>query len=259
MAFSQISTSVSIISSGLKGYQAISLTQFVTSAQSLIASGSAIEIANAFFLANGNITPNASSWTAVTTANTAYIALTPSGSAGSQVLAAVYTDTAPTWVLSKAGWYASAASLTRYAAGVTKTSATQYDGAFILGVHQDYGMAGIVVGHEAGNFLKVKVVEIGEWNMDTTASVSIAHGMGATFFEKVRTTSAMIRADAGGFAVNLASINTGTAHVDGGVQHVDETIIFIDRSDGGRFDGPEYNATAGTVANRGWVTIWYES
>ncbi len=137
MSFSQISTSVSIISSGLKGYQAISLTQFVTSAQSLIASGSAIEIANAFFLANGNITPNASSWTAVTTANTAYISLLPAGSAGVQTLSAWYSDTAPTWVTSKAGWYASAGSLTRYVGGVTKTSPTQYDDAFILPAFQE--------------------------------------------------------------------------------------------------------------------------
>ncbi len=132
MSFSQIATSVSILSSGLKSYQAISLTNFVTSAASLIASGSAIEIANAFFLADSNITPNATSWTLVGTGNTAYIILTPSGSAGSQVLSAAYTATAPVWSLSKGAWYGSAASLTRYVAGVTKTSPTQYDDAFIL-------------------------------------------------------------------------------------------------------------------------------
>ena len=136
MAFSQIATSVSIISSGLKGYQAISLTNFATSAESLIASGGAVEIANAFFLADSDVTPNASSWTAVGTGNTAYIALTPAGSAGVQTVSATYTATAPEWSTSKQGWYASAASVIRYIGGVTKGSATKYDDAFMLQADQ---------------------------------------------------------------------------------------------------------------------------
>lgn len=136
MAFSQIATSVSVISSGLKGYQSISLTNFTTSAESIIAAGSAVEIANAFFLAGTTLTPNATSWTAITTANTAYITLTPSGSAGSQTIAAAYSETAPTWSTSKQGWYTTAASVTRYIGGVTKGSATKYDDAFLLQADQ---------------------------------------------------------------------------------------------------------------------------
>ena len=132
MAMAQIATSVSVISSGLKGYQAVSLTNFATSAQSVIASGSALEIANAFFLASSDTTPQASTWTAISTAATAYIKCLPSGTAGSQVITAQYSSTAPTWSDSKQGWYASAASVTRYIGGVTKTSATQYNAAFIL-------------------------------------------------------------------------------------------------------------------------------
>ena len=136
MAGSQIGTSVTIISS-LLGYQAISLTNFATSAQSLIAAGSKVEIAGAFFNFPGNETPNASSWTAVGTGNTAYIAVIPAGTAGTQTVTAEYSDTAPTWITSKQGWYASAASLTRYVAGVTKTSPTQYDDAFIVHGEQE--------------------------------------------------------------------------------------------------------------------------
>ena len=132
----QIATSVTIISS-LLGYQAISLTNFTTSAQSLIAAGSKVEIASAFFNFPTNETPNATSWTLVATAATAYYALTPAGSAGVQTVSASYTATAPVWSTSKQGWYASAASLTRYVAGVTKTSATQYDDAFILANNQE--------------------------------------------------------------------------------------------------------------------------
>ena len=59
MAGAQISTSVSIINS-LLGFQAISLTNMDTSAQSLIAAGSKVEIGSAFFTFGGNETPQAS-------------------------------------------------------------------------------------------------------------------------------------------------------------------------------------------------------
>ena len=131
MAGSQISTSVTIINS-LLGFQAMSLTNFDTSAESVIAAGSKIEIASAFFTFSGDDTPQATTWTAITTANTAYITLTPSGTAGSQIVTSKYSDTAPEWSDSKQGWYLTAASVIRYIGGVTKTSATQYDDAFIL-------------------------------------------------------------------------------------------------------------------------------
>ena len=162
MAFDQIATSVTIISTGLKGYQASSFTNFTTSAQSLIASGSAVEIANACFLADANVTPNASSWTAITTANTAYITLTPSGTAGSQILSARYTDTAPVWSTRKQGWYTSAASTIRHIGGVTKTSATQYNDAFILGDAQG---------------LIIKQLRLGAWDMNANVYVDIPHGI----------------------------------------------------------------------------------
>ena len=125
MPFSQIPTAVTILNSGLIGYCGVSLTNYSTSALSAIASGSAIEIAGAFFKADADITINATSWTAITTATTAYVTLTPSGTAGSQILTAEYSATAPTWSTSKQGWYASAASSVRYVAQVYKVSSTQ--------------------------------------------------------------------------------------------------------------------------------------
>jgi len=137
MAFDQISTSVSIISSGLIGYQGISLTDFTLSSASLIATGSAIEIAGAYFKATVDITPNASSWTAITSNTTAYLTLTASGTAGSQILSAAWTNTAPTWSTSKQGWYASAASVVRVVATAYKNGATSYLGKRILNNEQD--------------------------------------------------------------------------------------------------------------------------
>ena len=131
MSGSQISTSVSIISS-LLGYQAISLSNMDSSAATVITAGSKVEIASAFFTFSGDETPNATSWTAITTGETAYIRLTPAGAAGSQTVTADWSSTAPEWSDSKQGWYLTAGSNVRYVAGCYKNSATLYDGKFIL-------------------------------------------------------------------------------------------------------------------------------
>jgi len=136
MAGAQIPTSSTILNSIL-GYQGVSFTEFATSAQSLIAAGSKVEIGGSWFTFASNDTPNASSWTAIATANTAYITLTPSGTAGSQILTSNYSDTAPYWRTDKQGWYGSAGSIIRYIGGVTKTSQTQYDDAFIIPAFQE--------------------------------------------------------------------------------------------------------------------------
>jgi len=111
MAGSQISTGVTIINS-LKGYQAVSLTNFTTSAAPAIASGSVVEISGAFFTWSSDETP--SGWSAISTGATAYITLTPAGTAGSQTVSAAYTSTAPVWRDDNQGWYASAGSTIRY-------------------------------------------------------------------------------------------------------------------------------------------------
>lgn len=125
MAFLQIVTSVTIINSGLIGYSGISLTNFTTSAASNIASGSGIEIAGAFFKADADVIPNASSWTVITTATTTYLGLTPSGTAGSMLLTASWLNYAPTWSTSKQGWYASTSSNIRVVASAYKEGATR--------------------------------------------------------------------------------------------------------------------------------------
>ncbi len=241
MSFNQIATSVSILSSGLKGYQAISLTNFTMSAESLIASGSAIEIANAFFLADGNITPNASSWTAVGTGNTAYITLTPSGSAGVQILSAAYSADAPIWSTSKQAWYSSAGSLTRYIGSVQKNSATKYDGAMLFRTRQ-------------GEFLQVRTYDIGEWNMQATGSLSIAHGLKQA---AVRSVQAMIWNDVYNTFVQLNGYSDSSGVV-GGKAYINEGNIALVRNSGGIFDSAAYNATAGTVPSRGIVTVWFD-
>lgn len=125
MAGAQISTSVTILNS-LHGFQAISLTEYTTSAAASIAAGSMVEIAGAFFTFVSDDAIDASSWTSITTATTAYIELTPSGTAGTQIVTATYTSTAPTWRDDLQGWYASAGSSSRVIGSVYKAEATSY-------------------------------------------------------------------------------------------------------------------------------------
>jgi hypothetical protein len=126
MAFSQIATSVTILNSGQIGYIGISLTNFTTSAASNIASGSGVEIAGAWFKADSDIIPNSSSWTAITTATTAYLALTPSGTAGSQVITASWISTLPSWDTAKQGWYTTTPSNIRVVASAYKGGTSSY-------------------------------------------------------------------------------------------------------------------------------------
>ena len=259
MAFSQIATSVTIINSGLKGYQAVSLTNFTVSAESAIADGSAVEIANAFFLASGDV--SASGFSAITTGNTCYIALTPSGTAGSQLLTAAWTETAPTWRDDAQGWYASAASAVRYVAGTTKTGTSSAEPDFILANTQ--GSSGTSVLHanidgtadgiastSSGNpELKVTMLSTGDWNMDTTVSVSVAHGLTAS---NIRMMTVKIRNDANTVFSHLAMIYPNGAE---GIWW-DTTNVNVYRNTGGFYDSnPDYD---GTGFSRGTITIWYE-
>lgn len=132
----QISTSVSIINS-LLGFNALSLTNFTTSAVSSIAAGSKIEIVSAFFDFPTDCLPNASSWTAISTGSTAYLQLTPSGTSGSQIVSASWSSSAPVWSTSKQGWYASTASTIRVVASAYKSGPTSQEEKKILLISQD--------------------------------------------------------------------------------------------------------------------------
>ena len=143
MPGSQIPTAVTILNS-LKGFQAISLTEYNTSAAAAVAAGSVVEIAGAYFTFLVDEAINASSWTAITTGTTAYITLAPSGTAGSQIVDVAYTSTAPTWRDDFQGWYASAASNVRVIGSVYKAEATRYIPKYILDTTQDYRMRGVI-------------------------------------------------------------------------------------------------------------------
>jgi hypothetical protein len=107
-----------------------------------------------------------------------------------------------------------------------------------------------------GTILKTKVIEIGNWDMVATSSVTIAHDIADA--DKIRGLWVNIRKDSG-IAVLSKNLNTqlavGTAGNDG--QYTwDDTNITLSRKLSGAFDSVDYDEIAGY--NRGWITIQYE-
>ena len=241
----QISTSVTIISS-LLGFQAISLTDSEIGNEALptIVAGSKVEIAGAFFNFATADTPQASTWTAISTISTAYITLTPSGSAGSQILTSKWAADAPVWSEAKQGYYASDASTIRYIGAVYKGGAVSATAKEVFPVRQE----------QPGTF----TMELGEWDMETDISVSIPG-----FFERANGTVVSII----GVDVVIYGDNGSIWPFSHGGTRWNEYLVppyegqkglTIYRTMGGSFDHSSFNGTASTVANRGYATATYK-
>jgi hypothetical protein len=234
----QISTSVTIISS-LLGFQAISLTDYTTSALSLIAAGSKCEVGGAFFNFATDCTPNASSWTAITTATTAYLQLTPSGVAGSQTLAASYTATAPVWRNDYQGWYASVASVSRVIGSIYKygTSRQGIKTLYVKGQDTIFDVS----------------IDIGDWNMVAASACTVAHNLD---FLSIKSFTSFIKPDAAVSTTILypLSILTALGAVSGFVM-IQGTNIMLHRENSLFFDSTNFDATS---YNRGYITVTYQ-
>ena len=107
--------------------------------------------------------------------------------------------------------------------------------------------------------LKCKVIEIGDWNMDATIFVNIAHGLAGA---DIRSLSVVIRHDtfsAGSIATPVPFTSISSADGTGGTE-VDLAVTFttthvlLVRRGGGSYDNTGFDSTS---YNRGWITIWY--
>ena len=266
MAGSQISTSVTIINS-LLGYQAVSFS-VIDGTLPDIAAGSKVEISSGFFTFDSDETPQASTWTAIGTNSTVYITLTPSGSAGTQIVTAKWTDTDPVWSDSKQGWYATVASTVRYVASAHKADTNVCTFPFILdAVHVgsesiDVYESAVGGGESAQTclgtgLLSRMVFRIGEWNMDATQTYEF--NVGLKYDQVVDVQAFVRRDDASEYRPINGSSADGTSdgiiwlNYDGGAG----TGIHLGRVAGARFDAAEYDATASTVAYRGICVVTY--
>lgn len=100
------------------------------------------------------------------------------------------------------------------------------------------------------NQIATKVIEIGFWDMDTTAFLEVAHTLDAT---KILSVSVTILNDALTVAEPLdKSLNTGVRQ--GWICCVDATEVQMWRLASGSFDSTDYNNGA---INRGYMTITY--
>lgn len=98
--------------------------------------------------------------------------------------------------------------------------------------------------------LLYKIIDIGDWNMDATTSVSIAHGL---TYADIRIVSVQIREDLDTSIYNIITGDSLTGEV-AGLASVGSTNVGLFRRAGGQFDGVDFDATS---FNRGWITIGY--
>lgn len=98
-----------------------------------------------------------------------------------------------------------------------------------------------------GSVLSQTVVNIGTWNMDTTDSVSVAHGL---TLADIRSIAVTIIDDSGNFYYDFNFLST-TESAQNSVWAT-STDIVITRATGGAFDNVTFDSTAG---NRGYIVI----
>jgi hypothetical protein len=96
---------------------------------------------------------------------------------------------------------------------------------------------------------KCLVLDIGDWNMDANANVSVAHGLGASF-KKIRSITSIIRNDADD---TYSTVPSGASN-DAYIASFNTTAIGLTRVGSGGFDNSGYDSTS---FNRGWIVVWY--
>ena len=102
--------------------------------------------------------------------------------------------------------------------------------------------------------VKIKIVEIGDWDMDATDTTNKLHGIAN--YKNIRTVQVMIRDDNDiNYKLLDMVVSAATASAQqGGIDDIESTTIKLHRLAGGLFDGILYDST---TYNRGWITIHY--
>jgi len=112
--------------------------------------------------------------------------------------------------------------------------------------------------HIAAGGLLPEILEIGDWNMDFTVQVNIAHGLAGSDWKNIRAVNVIIRNDTDTSHYDLLGYdeNINPDHMNGGVSAIDSTYVRLQRNAGGFFDSANFDST---TYNRGWITIFYEA
>ncbi|MDH4127365.1 MAG: hypothetical protein OEV44_01330 [Spirochaetota bacterium] len=100
-------------------------------------------------------------------------------------------------------------------------------------------------------FLKTKTFNLGFWNMNTTRTIAITHGL---TLNKIRSVDILIQTDTQTVVTPL-TIYSDAAGVHGGFYSIQSGGISLTRADNGYYDSIQYEST---LINRGWMIITYE-
>jgi len=93
-----------------------------------------------------------------------------------------------------------------------------------------------------------KVIEIGDWNMDSTSIVSINHNL---TFTDIIGIQILIRDDGNSLKTELSHLDSTTVS---GTYSINSTLVTMIRTSGGFYDNTTYDQTS---FNRGWVILSY--
>ena len=105
--------------------------------------------------------------------------------------------------------------------------------------------------YDALGGMRATVHEIGDWNMDANATVTVSYG--SIIADNVRAIDVFVRDDAGTGFYKLEKYDTVSTTVLSGWVEAVQSLITLRRRTGGDFDNTNFDATS---YNRGWVTIW---
>jgi hypothetical protein len=92
-----------------------------------------------------------------------------------------------------------------------------------------------------------KSIQIGDWDMDTDATKSVAHGQ---TLSKILNVSCLVVNDAGDKKYQAIGHDGGTIPLE--IQEIDATNVVLARKAGGTFDSTDFDSTS---YNRGFITI----
>lgn len=96
-------------------------------------------------------------------------------------------------------------------------------------------------------------LEIGDWNMDTTGSITLAHSLSNTERKTIRQLSLIIRDDLDSTYYNTTDGTSAT--VNASIDSIDINNLNLSRLASGIFDSTDFDSTG---YNRGFVTFWYQ-
>ncbi|MDH4127161.1 MAG: hypothetical protein OEV44_00295 [Spirochaetota bacterium] len=99
--------------------------------------------------------------------------------------------------------------------------------------------------------LLTKIIEIGDWDMDTTQSIVVNHSIAD--FKKIRCINVIIRNDTDTSMHDLIRSDTSGV-LAGSVTFISSTQITLFRVTSGFFDSSTFDSTS---FNRGWIAIMY--